>query len=254
MERAESVESSFSAAAARYVSSPIHQGGPDLDAMVEAASLQGHERVLDIGSGPGHAAFAFAPRVRSAVAFDLSEAMLAEGRRLGAELGIANVGFEQGDAAALPFEAGSFEVVTSRYCAHHYADPGAVFREVARVLAPGGVVLVVDSVSPPDPAQDTFLNAIEVLRDPTHVRNYSVAQWTAMLADAGLPPEHLGDFPRRLEFGSWVERIGTRPAFVTALRELISGATDEIRSAFAIRGESCDWDIPVALLRGRAGD
>jgi len=160
------------------------------------------------------------------------------------------VRFEQGDAAALPYDAGSFEVVTSRYCAHHYADPAAVFREVARVLVPGGLVLVVDSVSPPDPAQDTFLNAIEVLRDPTHVRNYSVAQWTALLACAGLSPETLAGFRCRLGFDSWVERIGTRPALVAALRELIAGATDEIRRAFGITGESCDWDIPVALLRG----
>jgi hypothetical protein len=82
------------------------------------------------------------------------------------------------------------------------------------------------------------------------VRNYTVAQWTALLADAGLSSEPLGDYRRRLDFDRWVERIGTRPAAVAALRELMAGATDEIRSAFAIRGASCDWEIPVALLRG----
>ena len=250
MNRAETVERSFDAAAARYKASPVHRSGPDLDALVEEASMRGDERVLDIGCGPGHTAFAIAPRARSVVALDLSDAMLAEGRKLAAERGIANVHFERGDAGELPFEAASFEVVTSRFCAHHYANPGAVLREVARVLVPGGLVLVVDSVSPTDPAQDTFLNAIELLRDPTHVRNYSVAQWVALLADAGLAPEHVADFRRRLDFESWVARIGTSRTSVTALRQLIAGATDEIRSAFGIHDGSCDWEIPVALLRG----
>ncbi len=250
MERVETVERSFAAAAARYTASPVHRSGQDLDALVEAGCLRGDERVLDIGSGPGHAAFAVAPHVRSVVALDLSDAMLEEGRKLGGEHGIANVRFERGDAGALPYGAESFDVVTSRFCAHHYADPAAVLREVARVLVPGGLFLVVDSVSPTDPGQDTFLNAIEVLRDPTHVRNYSVAQWTALLAEAGFAPEHLGDFRRRLDFDSWVERIGTPLVSVTSLRQFIAGATDEIRSAFGIRDESCDWKIPVALLRG----
>ena len=250
MERAETVERSFDAAASRYTSSPVHRSGPDLDAMVEAGCWRGDERVLDIGCGPGHAAFAVAPHALSVVGLDLSDAMLEEGRQLGRELGIENVRFERGDACALPYRAESFDVVTSRFCAHHYADSAAVLREVSRVLVPGGLFLVVDSVSPNDPGQDTFLNAIEVLRDPTHVRNYSIAQWTALLADAGFAPEHLEDFRRRLDFDSWVERIGTSAANVTSLRQLIAGATDEIRSVYGMTDESCDWEIPVALLRG----
>jgi SAM-dependent methyltransferase len=167
--------------------------------MLEAAELRGHERVLDLGTGAGHTAVAFAPRVVEVVALDLTAPMLEQARALAAAHDLVNLRFELGDAMALPYEAGCFDLVTCRVCAHHFADPRAALREAARVMRPGGRLLLADSVSPEDPAQDTFLNCVELLRDPSHVRDYSVSQWCSILAEAGLEPEPIASWgvPRR---------------------------------------------------------
>ena len=115
------IQERFGRAAAAYAVSPVHRGGPDLDAMLAAGALTGRERVLDLGCGPGHAAAAFAPHAAEVVALDLTEAMVELGRRLAAERGIANLRFERGDAARLPFAGGALR-------ARHLAALGAPLR------------------------------------------------------------------------------------------------------------------------------
>ena len=155
-----------------------------------------------------------------------------------------------GDVEQLPFPDASFDIVASRYSAHHYPRPSAALREFARVLRPSGVFLLVDVVSPDDPTQDTFLNAIELLRDPSHVRDHSVAQWHTMLTSAGFTSELLGMWDLRLEFESWVARMRTPPLAVSQLRALLDGAPREVRVAMSIAADDYSFNIPVALLRG----
>ena len=252
MDQTRAIQRQFGAAAGRYATSSYHQRSPDLAAMLESAELQGHERVLDLGTGTGHTAVAFAPRVAEVVALDLTAAMLEEARALAAAQGLANLRFELGDAMALPYEAGCFDLVTCRVCAHHFADPRAAVREAARVLRPAGRLLLADSVSPEDPAQDTFLNCIELLRDPSHVRDYSMSQWRAIFVEAGLEPEPIASWGVPLEFDEWVERMATPAPARAQLRTLFENATDSVRAAFALRTEGAyGFEIPIGLLRGR---
>jgi ubiquinone/menaquinone biosynthesis C-methylase UbiE len=245
----QSVQRQFGAVAANYATSAVHRGGPDLEAMLAAAAARGGERVLDAGCGAGHTALAFAPHVAEVVGVDLTEAMLEQGRRLAAERGLANVSFREGDVEQLPFPDATFDIVTSRYSAHHYPHPAVALREFVRALRPGGVLLLVDVVAPDDPAGDTFLNAIELLRDPSHVRDHSVAQWRAMLGSAGFAGELLGAWALRLEFDPWVARMNTPPLAVSQLRALLEGAPREVRAAMAI-ADGYDFSVTVALLRG----
>jgi hypothetical protein len=108
----------------------------------------------------------------------------------------------------------------------------------------------VDVVSPEPPAQDTFLNAIELLRDPSHVRDHSVEQWLRMFDLAGFAAEALDAWPLRLEFESWVARMHTPFLAITQIRVLIDGATRDVRAALAIE-EGYSFSVPTALLRGR---
>jgi SAM-dependent methyltransferase len=253
MDRTEAIRRQFGAAADRYAVSAYHHLGPDLTALIDAAELAGGERALDLGTGTGHTALALAPRAAEVVAVDLTTPMLEQARRLAGERGFSNVRFELGDATALPYAGASFDLVTCRVCAHHFADAAAAMREAARVLRPGGRLLLVDSVAPEDPAEDTFLNAIELLRDPSHVRDYSVSQWRTMLADAGLAVEHLATWGVPLDFDDWVERMGTPHATRLQLKVLFDDATDQVRDAFELRtGAAYGFDIPIALLRARA--
>jgi ubiquinone/menaquinone biosynthesis C-methylase UbiE len=244
------VQRQFAPVAANYATSAVHVAGPDLTAMLDAAALRGDERVLDAGCGAGHTALAFAPRVAEVVALDLTEAMLAQGRKLAKQRELANIRFQRGDVEKLAFDDASFNLITSRYSAHHYPHPFTALREFARVLKPGGGLLLVDVVSPDEPAQDTFLNAIELLRDPSHVRDHTVEQWLRMLAAAGFAGEVLGHWPLRLEFESWVARMNTPFLAITQIRTLIEGAPREIRAGLAI-DEGYSFSVPTALVRGR---
>jgi SAM-dependent methyltransferase len=246
------VQRQFGAAAANYAVSAVHSGGPTLDAVVERAALRGTERVLDVGTGAGHTALALAKRAAEVIALDLTEEMLATAAGLARERGLANVWFRRGRAEALPFADASFDLVTSRLCAHHYADPVAATREAARVLKPGGQYLLVDSFSPEDPVQDTYLNAIEVLRDPSHVRNYKLSEWCAMFDAAGFSVEVGPRWPVRLEFDGWIARIGTPAPLAAGLRALMDAAPSEVRETLRIARETGhDWSIPIALVAGR---
>lgn len=245
-----SVQRQFGPVAAAYATSGVHKEGPELTAMLAAADLQGNERVLDIACGAGHTALAFAAGAADVVAVDVTEAMLATARRLAAEQGIANVAFQPGDAEALPFPVASFDLITCRYAAHHFAHPAAAAREWARVLKPAGSLLLVDIIAPDDPAADTVLNAAEILRDPSHVRDYRIAEWLAMFEAAGLTMQTLGQWPLRLPFASWTERMRTPPPTAAQIVALFAGARPSVRETLSLEPDGT-FTCPVALLRGR---
>jgi len=250
MDRSESIRRQFGAAAERYAVSSYHTLSPDLDHMLEASTFSGQERVLDVGTGTGHTALAFAPQVAHVTGIDLTEAMLEQARRLAREQGVSNVSFELGDAMQLALPDAHFDRVTCRVCAHHFANPQAAVHEAARVLRPGGELVLVDTVSPPDPAQDTFLNTIELLRDPSHVRNYSVVEWEAMLGAAGLTGGCVSNWSFPLDFEDWVERMRTPEHERGQLRRLFDAAPDAVRDVLNVRGGDAPYgfDIPVALF------
>lgn len=255
MDHSQAIQRQFGAAAERYAASDYHASGADLAAMLAAAELRGDERVLDLGCGAGHTALAFAPRVAEVVGLDLTEAMLEQARALARERGVSNLRLELGDAMDLAFADATFDRITCRVCAHHFARPAAALREAARVLRPGGTLLLVDSVAPEDAAADTFLNTIELLRDPSHVRNHRVSEWRVMLEEAGFEAECLETWRLPLDFADWTRRMATPPAAVAQLRELFSKATQPLREAFALRAdEPAGFEMPIAFLRARLRD
>ncbi|MBC8159977.1 MAG: methyltransferase domain-containing protein [Roseiflexaceae bacterium] len=243
------VQSQFTPVAANYATSTVHAFGPDLAAMLASVALRGDERMLDAGCGAGHTALAFAPRVGVIVALDLTIAMLAQTRRLAQERGLTNLSIERGDVEQLQHPDASFGLVTSRYSAHHYPHPQTALREIARVLRPGGTLLLSDVVAPDAPASDTFLNAIELLRDPSHVRDHTPDQWLRMCSLAGLQAELIGTWPLRLEFEPWVARMNTPFLAITQIRQLIDGAPREVRNTLALTEGEYSFSAATALIR-----
>jgi len=243
----------FGAVAAAYATSAVHASGADLAQLVEATECTAGERVLDLGCGAGHTALAMALRADQVVAVDVAPEMLDVARGLAKQRGVGNIRFRRADATALPFEPASFDVVTSRYSAHHYSDPAQALREVVRVLRPGGRFLLADTVAPEAPLLDTFFNAVELLRDRSHLRNYRVSEWERLFHSAGLTPQVLNRSQLELEGSSWVERSQTPGLMVDAIKVLFNEAPPMLREAFAIRtGAGWGWTIPIALLRGTA--
>lgn len=248
MDLTAAVRKQFGAAARHYVTSSVHSGGPDLDALVAAAASRPGMRLLDVGCGTGHTTLALAAGGGAVTGLDLTEEMLAMAREEAARRGIA-ADFRLGRAEELPFPDASFDVVTSRVCAHHYRDAALSVREAYRVLRPGGVHLVIDTVASENPLVDTYLNAIELVRDPSHVRDYRVSEWLAMFAAAGFEGSHAGDFGYALDFDDWTRRMLTPPVATQLLRHLLDGAPEEVRQALEVKPGGHDFRIPAALLR-----
>jgi hypothetical protein len=107
-----------------------------------------------------------------------------------------------------------------------------------------------DTVAPTSPAHDTLLNAIEVLRDPSHVRDHTAGEWRRTLAAAGFEAEILDIWPLQLAFDAWVTRMRTPEVAVSGIRHLLHGAPDDARVALAVEPD-CSFTVSVALLRGR---
>ena len=117
------VQKQFGAAAADYAASAVHASGPSLGRLVALVSPQPHWHVLDVATGAGHTALAFAPLVASVVASDITGEMLAEASKLAAVRRLANVETTRAEAGNLPFPDASFDLVTCRLAAHHFPDP-----------------------------------------------------------------------------------------------------------------------------------
>jgi ubiquinone/menaquinone biosynthesis C-methylase UbiE len=233
----------------------VHISGADLDALIDAVSVDETMCVLDAGCGAGHTGLALAPEAGSIVAYDLSSAMLAQVERLATTREITTLDRIQGDVEQLPFADNSFERVVTRYSAHHWPDPQAALHEFARVLKPGGLFVISDIIAPPDPAADTFLQTLEMLRDPSHVRDHSISQWETMLRTAGFTPQIIQKFYVDLNFGRWLARINTPDPLAVALRYLFSQAAEDIRLAFTLPETLPDDDdfgfrLPGAVIQG----
>src|ERR1700728_2564890 len=125
-----SVQAQFGATAAAYSTSAGHGDRIALNTLVAMAAPQSTDQVLDIATGAGHTALAFAPHAREVVAYDLTEAMLAETAKSAERRGLTNVVTRRGPAEQLPFPDSTFDIVTVRLASHHFADNVAAVREM----------------------------------------------------------------------------------------------------------------------------
>ncbi|MGU3537160.1 class I SAM-dependent methyltransferase [Methylobacterium sp. A54F] len=244
------VADQFGPQAAAYVASAVHAQGGDLDEIGALVRDAAPARVLDLGCGGGHVAFAAAPLSGSVTAYDLSDDMLgavaAEARRRG----LSNIETRQGAAEVLPFADADFDAVLTRFSAHHWRGVAAALAEARRVLKPGGLLVVADLVAPEDAILDTHLQAVELLRDPSHVRDYSVSQWQAMLRAAGFEARTPTLRRLHLDFTSWIARMRTPASLAAAIRALQEGAAAEIRGHFAIEPDG-SFTADTAVFAGR---
>jgi SAM-dependent methyltransferase len=167
-----------------YVDSDAHREGGDLDLLVAWAA--GARTALDVATGGGHVARRFREAGVDVVTSDPAPGMRPDV--------ICR-------AESLPFADGAFDVVACRTAAHHFADPGTAVREMARVSS--NRVLIVDTMFMGEAVEEA-----EVLRDPSHVRNYTEAEWRGLIDEAGLLVSEVELLSHSFDFAAWLERTG----------------------------------------------
>lgn len=245
----------FGPAAAAYGASAGHAQGDELRRVAELAAEAPLTGVaLDVATGGGHTAFALAPYLRAVVAADVTPEMLDETARGAASRGLANITTQIADAHALPFADASFDLVTCRIAPHHFSALPLALREMARVTTPGGRVLIVDSVVPDAPDLALFLNHIERLRDPSHVRSLTEPEWRELFVDSGLVIEEAARYRRTHAYAPWVERMSVPPEARARIDAAFLDADERTRAAFGItvdNGQVVSYQDEKLLIVGR---
>lgn len=244
----------YATQARAYLESPVHAQGPDLvqaKALV-AQSVPAQGQALDVGCGAGHLGFALAPHLARIVALDPSAPMLATVREAALARGWQHIETVPSNAEALPFADASFDLVCSRYSAHHWTRLEAALAEMRRVLKPGGHLLIIDVQGEEDALVDSHLQAIELLRDRSHVRNRSASQWHALLGAAGFDNTEHHHWPVHIDFSTWVARMRTPASRVAMIREVQAEAPQEVQQALAFEPDG-SFTFTTGLFWAKAG-
>lgn len=215
---------SFQPVAASYLTSAVHSNPDALEKMVQIARPEGGT-VVDVATGAGHVAYAFAPYVQRMVATDITEAMLKLTRKTAGERGIGNMDFVYALAESLPFRDGSLDGLTCRMGAHHFNDVPQFVQETQRILRPGGWLLLVDTIGDEDDEADEQVDHLERVRDPSHRRNLKRSGWLSLVERSGFHVEHEDESKKELDLEDWMERMKVPAPDREHLRELVRGAT-----------------------------
>jgi len=227
------IQEQFGKTAAHYLTSKPHALGKSLERLVDLTSPQKDWRVLDVATGGGHVAYTFAPHVARVWATDITQEMLDQVKAEAAKRGLANVRVTYAKAEALPFEDASFDLVTCRIAPHHFDSIPDFLAEVDRVLKPGGVFALVDNVVPAGSVGD-YVNAFERLRDPSHLRAWTMEEWRDALKVAGLPATHEETIYKTMEFKSWAARYDA--TMQALLRAMLTQLTPEVKATLEPQG------------------
>jgi SAM-dependent methyltransferase len=239
--RSDMIRSQFGVAAADYATSDVHASGESLARIVSLSKPQREWRVLDVATGAGHLAAAFAPHVAHVVASDITDEMLRETAKLAASRNLANVTTETAEAGALPFANESFDLVCCRLAAHHFPDLALFVSEARRVLRPHGRFALVDNVAPdrerlPN-ATDADIeaavaayNAFEKLRDPSHGLAPPPSTWIDLLERQGFLILAHEQLAKELAFAPWVARMRCPPDSISRLEGILTGGSSVLRT------------------------
>jgi len=246
------VQAQFGASAEAYVRSAGHAAGLDLEQLLEWGRRRGAARVLDLASGGGHTALAFARFTPMVVATDLTLPMLDAARSFIAGQDVSGVRFVAADVDALPFRDESFGVLTCRIAAHHFSELLPAVRQAARVLRRGGSFLVADILGHDDRELAAFILEVERRRDPSHVRAFRRLEWVAFLRATGLTVIDEAIVEKARPWEEWTARMRMADEAKAALERFVLDAPAPCREAFRFEvdgGRIVSFTDRLLLLR-----
>jgi ubiquinone/menaquinone biosynthesis C-methylase UbiE len=212
------VEDQFGPRAEAYVKSAVHAQGEDLNALEDIVRTSAPTHAIDLGTGGGHVAYLLARHADKVTACDLSGEMLAMVAETARTRGLGNVETVEAPAEELPLADATFDFLACRYSAHHWHGFEAGLRQAHRVLKPGASAIFMDAYAPGSALVDTHLQAVELLRDTSHVRDYTAAEWLSAVARAGFAVRACRTWRVRMDFPVWIARMRTPDDNIRAIR------------------------------------
>lgn len=221
----------FGKNAEKYVTSVSHAKGEDLPQLVEWLKPQRNWIALDVATGGGHVAKALSPYLAQVFATDLTKDMLANTKKHLNQF-CSNIIYVIADAEKLPFLDATFDIVTCRIAPHHFPNPDHFISEASRVLKPGGSFLMIDNVVPKEKQLAEFMNTLEKLRDDSHAKCLSVAEWRDLFTASNLEEIQSQLRKKTYSFPTWVERTANSQKQIESVYEYISNANKEIQTYF----------------------
>jgi ubiquinone/menaquinone biosynthesis C-methylase UbiE len=222
----------FTRQAEPFSRSSGHSNEESLRLLVELAELSSDDTVLDVACGTGMVACAFAK-------------LLARQRNL------SNLSWFQGDIETLPFPDNNFSVVLSRYAFHHFLNPGAVLAEMSRVCIPGGKIMVVDALLPPEKI-DAY-NHFEKLFDPSHNRALTLEEMQGLVKKAGLRDMRLAFYNMEMELEGQLAASFPNPGDEERIALLLRDdiGIDRLGVGAHLRGDEIHYAYPVTVVVAR---
>lgn len=245
------VDHQFGPQAKAYVESAVHANGEDLQRLSRIVAQAVPAHALDLGTGGGHVAYLLAAHAKRVTASDLSEQMLRAVAVAARDRGLDRIETARAPAESLPFGDASFDFLACRFSAHHWRDFEAGLRQARRVVSAGAPAIFIDACAPEPALLDSHLQAVELLRDTSHVRDYRPSEWLAALGRCGFVAQAVRTWRIRMDFGTWVARMRTPPAHVQAIRALQEAASASVRSHFAIEADG-SFMLDVAMFETAA--
>jgi ubiquinone/menaquinone biosynthesis C-methylase UbiE len=216
------VREEFTRQANEYAAAPVIRDVDHIERLINVVAPRPDARVLEIATGPGHVAMAFAKVAREVIGVDLTEAPLKIAERMRAERGLNNVGFRVADVEArLPFDDNEFDVVVCRFAVHHFENPAIVFAEMARVCRVDGTVAIEDLISSEHAERAEYYNRFERLRDTSHTRALPLSELVRTLASAGLEIMRFESSALKNPVDRWFVSGHTTPEREAAARAMI---------------------------------
>jgi SAM-dependent methyltransferase len=233
----ESVRAEFTHQTESFARNRVATSAETLDVVVDLVPEDREASWLEVACGPAVIARTLAAKVCRVRGIDLTPAMIEKAREEAAREGVDNVEFSVGDATALEFDDASIDGAVTRLSFHHIPAPQRVLEEMARVVRPGGWVIVSDLLTDEDAAAQAWHQEIERLRDPSHWATPTPARLRAMGEAAGLELESEQLIPVELDYEDWLARGSGGEAEEELIDRLLEEAP-EGAECFLVSGEA----------------
>jgi ubiquinone/menaquinone biosynthesis C-methylase UbiE len=232
------IRSEFSRQAETMDSAIFFTDAGILDRIRKAAALTREQRAIDVACGPGIVAEVLAQDAGEVIACDITPEMLARAAQRFERAGLTNARCIPGTAESLPFDDGSFDVVFTRSSIHHFPNPDLALREMVRVMRPSGRVIIQDVTSSEVVEESALHNALERVRDPSHVRMLPESELLAHIRDAGLEVDAITGWTNHHELDEWL-KIANAPDRDKPLRIIMRALAEAgVRAGINLRLEA----------------